>query len=304
MKFKVVAFLCVFSSSLLASEASRIRAWDIGVMGLASHDLFRNDYRTNQNLENGRLDLSTLFDESTSRSVMKQGGNRKNASNPLVYNIAMRLVEFYELKEQELMTSEDSIGSELDFSNSASKKARLATVQKFHQWVAASYKAVLKGKFPKTGINAEVTNVEQSLMRAIHDVLPHYIYLSHEPKELLDVTDFRKARTYLKDEQLQQSIPFYDGMYADGYYAVRVPSGRGQIKVINLYEEDKRFVERSGIGFSFDAMLQELGLLSIGDSVVTQTSFGYHFEELFSKGICFLEGEEENIWIPQTIACD
>ena len=38
-------------------------------MGLASHDLFQLDHRTQTDIENGRLDLSTIFDYAPRNQV-------------------------------------------------------------------------------------------------------------------------------------------------------------------------------------------------------------------------------------------
>ncbi len=75
-------------------------------------DIFAWDHKAEVNTENGRLDLSTIFDyEGGAR--WKKGGNPKNGENSPVYTITMKLADFYkaelkksnpEIARQKLMT--------------------------------------------------------------------------------------------------------------------------------------------------------------------------------------------------------
>lgn len=84
--------LMLFVSTTAFAAKPHLR--DIGVVGLMSHDIFAWDREKEVNTENGRLDLSTIFDwEGGAR--WKKGGNPKNAENSPVYTITMQLVAHY-----------------------------------------------------------------------------------------------------------------------------------------------------------------------------------------------------------------
>ena len=51
---------CVYTQEIASLPSVRVK--DIGVIGLSSHDMFTWDRKSEVNLENGRLDLSTIFD--------------------------------------------------------------------------------------------------------------------------------------------------------------------------------------------------------------------------------------------------
>ena len=60
---------------------------DVGVIGLYSHDIFAWDHKKEINTENGRLDLSMIFDYNGG-SRWALGGNPKNSENAPVYPVA------------------------------------------------------------------------------------------------------------------------------------------------------------------------------------------------------------------------
>ena len=87
-------FITLLFISLNNNAYSEVKLRDIGVIGLASHDMFTWDRVNEVNLENGRLDLSTIFDYKNG-SRWKKGGNPKNGENSPVWSITKRLVKFY-----------------------------------------------------------------------------------------------------------------------------------------------------------------------------------------------------------------
>ena len=82
-----ILFLITSTSAL-----SAVTVRDIGVFGLYSHDLFQWDRKNEVSLENGRLDLSTIFDYDNGKR-WKKGGNPKNGENAPVYSVTMDLVK-------------------------------------------------------------------------------------------------------------------------------------------------------------------------------------------------------------------
>ena len=93
MKIKLILVITV---SLMTSSSiqAKVLLKDIGIVGLLSHDLFAWDHKREINTENGRLDLSTIFDYEDGKR-WKKGGNPKNGENAPVWSITKRLVNFH-----------------------------------------------------------------------------------------------------------------------------------------------------------------------------------------------------------------
>lgn len=268
MKILCVALLLV--SSIKANVLVR----DIGVVGLASHDLFAWDRRKELNTENGRLDLSTIFDFKNGRRWQK-GGNPKNEENAPVYSITMSLVEHY----QALLSSMDK------------NQARKETVKHFHAMVRESLYRLAKIDLPKVGRDEMVTNTEQAAMRALHDILPGRILLFRDGRsDVFVVTDTKKAKTRLNEKELNQKVNDYDGDYDPEYLAIRIPFPP---ITVNLKETDRKFIEKFS-PYKQENMLKELEEVGAGRMDIRDVSFIHHIEELFSKAVC----SKDNQWLP------
>ena len=253
---------------------------DIGVIGLASHDLFTWDRQREVNTENGRLDLSTIFDFADG-TRWKKGGNRKNSENAPVYTITTILVRFY---KDRLKSGTDPM------------TARKETVLLFHSMVRDSFPRLTGRSFPARGIDAPVTNVEQAAMRAMHDILPGQIKLFDRKQNTLDVTDIFKAKTFLSEAELNQPIPFFNGDYDLEYTHIKIPFKKDPI---NLKEVDGRFIEKFS-PYRQSELLAQLAAVGSGQISRNQVQFIDHLVELFSKGICPLG----NPWMPDYVECE
>jgi hypothetical protein len=277
MKLKAIVAMLVFSNICFGEVLLR----DIGVIGLSSHDMFTWDKEREVNLENGRLDLSTIFDyENGSR--WEKGGNPKNAENAPVWTITKGLVKYYknELKKNDKTT------------------ARLNTVKHFHNMVKESFERLSSLEFPVEGLNADVTNTEQAVMRALHDILPGRVktYRSRMfPIRDFNLTNFIFAKFNLNEKELNQPIKYYDGDYDSEYKAIKIPFTR---KKINLKEIDGKFISNFS-EYDQDNMLRELKRVGDGEIHMSQVYFIHHFKELYSKGIC----STDNGWI-EAPACN
>lgn len=271
---KIFVFLVFLSFNVKA----QVLLQDIGVIGLASHDLFTWDRENEVNLENGRLDLSTIFEFENGKR-WKKGGNPKNEENAPVYTVTMRLVSSYQALLKKGMPSD---------------AARKMVVQEFHAMVKASFERMTGLKFPATGINEEVTNVEQAAMRGLHDILPGRVKLFDRiGRKELNVANVWFAKTKLNDKELNQTIPFYNGDYDSEYKAIKIPFSR---KVINLKAVDGEFIQKFS-PYTQEEMLSELALLGKGEITPEDIPFMQHLKELFGKGIC----SKGNAWMPQVI---
>ncbi|WP_127717150.1 hypothetical protein [Halobacteriovorax sp. HLS] len=277
MKFSL---LCL-SLFLSLSSYSQVKLIDIGVIGLASHDMFTWDKDSQTNLENGRLDLSTIFDyENGGR--WEQGGNPKNAENAPVWSITKRLVNFYKSQLEQVDPVE----------------ARLRTVELFHSLIEESFTRMSGLEFPHQAIDDDVTNTEQAVLRALHDILPGRVKTYRGrlfPLKEFALTNFVFAKFYLNEEELDQSISYYNGDYDEEYKKIKIPFSR---KTVNLKEVDKSFIENFS-SFSHQEMLDELASVGRGDSRISEVSFINHFKELFAKGVC----SKGNKWIRNKLIC-
>jgi len=262
---------------MLASVAhAEVLLKDVGVIGLASHDMFTWDKKQELNLENGRLDLTTIFDFDGGKR-WKQGGNPKNSENAPVYTVTMTLVNHYDSLLKAGHTEEN---------------ARKKTVKLFHAMVKDSFQRLVGMHFPVEGLDEGVTNTEQAAMRGLHDILPGRVRLfDRVGRTELDVTNFLFVKTFLNEKELNQEIAYYNGDYDQEYKMINIPFSR---KTINLKEVDEEFINKYSPYKQAD-MLQDLALLGQGQITVYDVSWMKHLEELFMKGICPVG----NRWMPE-----
>lgn len=276
-----ILFIIMVSNFMIASAASEVLLKDIGVIGLASHDLFTWDRENEVNTENGRLDLSTIFDYEDGRRWEK-GGNPKNAENAPVWSITKRLVQFYK--------------SELSINNET--QARINTVKFFHQMIKESYVRLSGLEFPSFAVDENVTNTEQAVLRALHDILPGKakIYRRFFPVREFKLTNFLFAKFYLNEKELNQKIAYFNGDYDQEYKEIKIPFTR---RVINLKEVDGAFIEKFS-EYNQARMLAELKRVGDGDIAISEVYFIHHVKELFQKGLC----SKNNKWIQNNLICN
>lgn len=268
---------------LLGAHASfgQVLLRDIGVIGLASHDMFTWDRVNEINLENGRLDLSTIFDYEGGKR-WKKGGNPKNAENAPVWTITKKLVTFH--KEQ--------------LKSMSHEEARKLTTSHFHKMIVNSYKRLSGLEFPDFAVNAKVTNTEQAVLRALHDILPGRVKTYRSklyPIKSFKLTNILMAKFKLNEKELDQPIKYFDGDYDQEYKEIKIPFSK---KTINLKEVDGVFIEKFSPYNQAD-MLEELRTVGQGDLQINEVSFIFHVKELFQKGMC----KTDNQWIVTDIEC-
>ncbi len=254
---------------------------DVGVIGLFSHDLFAWDRKNEVNKENGRLDLSTIFDyENGTR--WEKGGDPKNSENSPVWSITKRLVNKYK-----------------NYLKSHPKdEARKLTVKFFHQMVKESYNRISGMDFPEEAIDLKVNNIEQAALRALHDILPgrvKFIRGSYFPLKDFSLTNFLFLKVYLNDEELKQKLKNFDGDYDQEYKEIKIPFTG---KVINLMEVDRKFIEKFS-PYKHSNMLADLKRVGQNEISVSEVFFIDHVVELFQKGFC----SKGNKWMPKEIPC-
>ncbi|MEC4089583.1 hypothetical protein [Pseudoalteromonas rubra] len=102
-----------------------------------------------------------------------------------------------------------------------------------------------------------VTDDEQGVMRALHDILPGKIYVNRNlAREVFEVTDYRLAITQLSPTEMIKPVKFYDCKYDEKYLHVVVP-GFPDPTIINLQAIDQSFIAEQ-TNYNLDDMLAEL----------------------------------------------
>lgn len=275
MKFLLLTLLFISTGA-----SANVLLKDIGVIGLMSHDIFAWDHKKEVNTENGRLDLSTIFDWDGGSRVSK-GGNPKNAENAPVYTVTMILVRHY----KDALKSHSSV------------IARQQTVSLFHSMIKESFVRLSGLPFPLVGKNEAVNNVEQAALRGMHDILPGRAKLFGRPvlKDFA-LTNPLFAKLKLNEKEMNQEVKYFDGDYDYEYQNIKIPFTS---KIINLKAIDGAFIEKFSPYKQAD-MLKELAEVGAGKKGLHQVSFVHNIGELVSKAIC----PEGNEWMPQEVVCE
>ena len=261
------------------SKIEKILVEDVGVMGLASHDLFAWNRKKKENRENGRLDLSTLFDSAKKgnlntssdfwkNSRINQGGNRKNSENAPVYTVTQQLIsQYHELLAREQSPSAHSFN-----------RIRKQMVQNWHARVETSFTRITGLDWPEAQ-EGTVNNQEQAAMRILHDILPGRIFRSNG--EEFCVTEAKTAKTILDDQELSKKISLYDGRYDPEYQDIEIPLFLFFKLHLNLEAIDATFIQEAGL----DPLKSKEELVRVGQGELgmDKTSFGKYLLSLFAK---------------------
>lgn len=278
MKFLSILIATTFLAVVPAKAAFLLH--DVGLIGLMSHDIFAWDHKKEVNTENGRLDLSTIFDYDGG-SRWQKGGNPKNEENAPVYTVTMELVSFYKDRLQATRNKDT---------------ARKETVAHFHDLLRMSYERAFEVPFPNEAIDAIPNNHEQAALRSMHDILPGRVKLYDRfGRNELVLTNFLTAKTMLNEKELNQSLKPFDGDYDAEYKAIRIPMSK---VVLNLKEIDGKFIEKFS-PYKQAEMLAELKSIGEGKKEFKDLSYGHEIVSMFSKALC----SKGNQWMPLDIPC-
>ena len=295
LKVIMITSLLIFAANKIAS--AQVIMKDIGIIGLASHDIFAWDHKKKENTENGLLDLSTIFDYEKGQR-WKKGGDPKNTENSPVKSVTMSLVKFFKSQQKILVKEicDRSRCSELE-RKMVFEEARKITVKEFLKQISETYERISGKSFPTQGINLPADNIEQSAFRAMHDVLPGKLTLHRMGTTFqVKITNPLFAKVNLNEKELNEKIASFDGDYAEELKNIKIPFTK---IVLNLKEIDRKFIEAHSPYKQAD-MLAELKQVGEGSLSIQDVSFIFHLEEMFSKAICPIG----NKWLPQDIQCN
>jgi len=256
-------------------DQKRISLKDLGVLQLAAHDLFnvdrgdRMDAGTATDFENGELDLSTLFVDTTTGSspfdidTIKIGGEIRNRENIMLFSVASHLGEKY----AGFIEDGDSIDD-----------AKEKTIMKYHKMLKKTYEKTFDEKFPEKR-DGDVTFTENLAFRTVHDFLPGEILLDGISTPVLSIPPL----TPLTKAELKQPSSPLDGTFDCEFRHIEISHPGGPTIIVDLLEADSSFADQFDTKFSFEFFLEELedGEYDKKDKVMKQ------IRKLIGKGLKF-----------------
>jgi hypothetical protein len=263
--------LVLFTTPFLIDEAfaktDYVTAEDLGVLQLAAHDLFNVDRMIPHDFEDGKLNLSTLFDDTVNGGAFNDttisiGGEPRNRENIMLFTVASQLGEkFVELKEEYGET-----------------KAKELTIGLYHKKLSHSYKKAFGENFPDS-MDGDATTQENLALRTIHDFLPGKIKVDKKLESTLDPSLNGKK---LSTNELKQKSSKLDGKFDPEFLDIHIcfPPDFTICIDVNLLDVDRSFGVQFGMEESFDSFMEELedGMYDEDDRVM------YHIRNLMAKG--------------------
>lgn len=240
MKQWMVAVLSIGLFALSAGTASaaplRVTLEDLGILQLVAHDQFRVDRITLQNLENGKLDLSTIFDHGAAN--IAKGGEVRNSENIMVFTVAKRFADEYQKYRSQGMTD---------------RQARSLVLGQYHGAVRLAFFRLINDAVAKP-IRTPVTSTEDLAFRTVHDLLPGNITVNGVTMPVLDPS--LSGKTLSASDMQQMSSPL-DGKYDDEFRAMVITFPGGSI-TMDLLERDSSYATQFKTTHTFEFFLAEV----------------------------------------------
>ncbi len=230
----VFAFVSI-APQVSAYEGTRVSLRDLGVLQIAAHDLFLVDRDIEENLENDKLDLSTIFEHGDAEIAI--GGEIRNSENVAVFSVASSYAAEY-LEMVEHGTSKDD--------------ARARVVRHFHGDLTNAARNMTGGRLPEY-YTGSTTMTDDLAYRVIHDLLPGSVVVDGVVTPILSPSLFRHALT---DSELWAQGAFMDGAVDEVFRNITFFTPEGLV-VIDLIERDHSFGDQFNTDFSFQHFLDE-----------------------------------------------
>ncbi|MDH3677964.1 MAG: hypothetical protein OEQ12_06655 [Nitrosopumilus sp.] len=263
-----------FDNAFALDSKKFIAVEDLGILQLAAHDLFNvdrcgGDISCSKDFENGKLDLSTLFVDTTNNNkkfnleTIAIGGEPRNRENIMLFTVASELGSTYVKLLGDGVKKND---------------AKQIVTKMYHDRLANTYQNTFKEPFPDP-ISGKATLQENLALRTIHDFLPGKIKIDGQKISTLDPILIGKT---LDEKELQQKSSKLDGKFDDEFLEIDIcfPPDFTICIDVNLLEADRTFGEQFKLELSFDDCLEELkdGKYDENDLVMT------HIRNLMAKG--------------------
>ena len=243
----ILASILIPSSGFVAMTPSfadqdnkklRVTLEDLGVLQLVAHDLFNVNRGNGVDSENGKLDLSTLFDHGDENIAI--GGEFRNRENIMLFTVASEFGEIYlDLLDQKGINA---------------KKARTMTIELYHQKIQQVYEQTFGESFPSPQ-EGVATMTENLALRTVHDLIPGKIKVDGKMTPVLDSSLIGKK---LSDSELMQLSSQLNGKLDHELRHIDIVIDGVVILVVDLLEADISFGEQFSTDFSFEFFLDEL----------------------------------------------
>ncbi len=243
----ILASILILSSGFVAMTPSfadqdnkklRVTLEDLGVLQLVAHDLFNVNRGNGVDSENGKLDLSTLFDHGDENIAI--GGEFRNRENIMLFTVASEFGEIYlDLLDQKGINA---------------KKARTMTIELYHQKIQQVYEQTFGESFPSPQ-EGVATMTENLALRTVHDLIPGKIKVDGKMTPVLDSSLIGKK---LSDSELMQLSSQLNGKLDHELRHIDIVIDGVVILVVDLLEADISFGEQFSTDFSFEFFLDEL----------------------------------------------
>ena len=239
------------SATAAAGTGTQITLQDLGVLQVASHDLYNVNRITGVDTEDETLNLTTLFNYGEENIV--NGGERRNSENPVTHTVAVNLGNFYL----------DQIAQDTDV-----ETAKELTVAKYMSMIKVAYFHAFHQPFPQPGEEGgeEEEGVEESVeeneldgdlaLRTLHALLPATIKLDGNDVSMLDPSIHNRMLS--KGELMQLSRPVsdtFDPIFSN--ITVFTPACNC-FETMDLFEKDSTFASQFETTYTFEELMGEL----------------------------------------------
>ena len=291
-----IVFSGSFSSLPIAhAVGNQITLEELGVLQLGAHDLFNVNRGTEIDIENGKLDLSTLFTDMTdgtpfSLSDVALGGEPRNRENILLFSVASDIGQNYV--------------DDIMINGLSEQDARQNALNDYHTRFNLAYLSAF-GEFVPNPIDGCVTMTENLAFRTVHDFLPGKILLDSDNDMSLDTLvltlDFTPPFDDPLDNPLGHTGPLtpvellqfgseLDGNFDTEFNNIMIFIPPSTTIIVDLEAADISFGVQFQTDFSFEHFLGELtdGSYDANEDVMNE------IRQLIAKGYgagCYIGGE-------------
>ena len=243
-----------FDDAFALDFSDRVTAEDLGVLQLAAHDLFNVDRCDGVDpscavdFENGKLDLSTLFVDTTDGyspfplETIAIGGEPRNREN-----IMLRTVSF-DLGSTYVSLLAHGIPEDI---------AKSFVIATYHERLAHTYLTTFDEGFPIPA-EGDATMHENLAFRTIHDFLPELILVDGEYQPIFNAS--MVPGLTLDSYELQQKSSKLDGEFDETFKGIDIclPPDFTICIEVDLLEADSTFATQFGLVPNFEDFLLEL----------------------------------------------
>ena len=226
------------------TSGKRITLADLGLLQVAAHDLYNVNRTSGQDIEDERLNLSTLF--SYGEENIANGGEKRNSENIVTHTVAVNIANYY-------FSQVAKTGNEL--------QARETTVNHYLDMLAGAYERTFGEEFPQplTGDDEEEEGNRLNgdlALRTLHAFLPSQIVVNGKTVAILDPTI---VDVHMSSKELRQLSRPLDDSFDPAFLHMQVGVDQnGNPIFISLLERDQSFGTEFNTDYTFNELLAEL----------------------------------------------